>query len=540
MQPTVTATGPSTGPGEWDVLVVGAGPVGMGLAIELGLRGMNVLLVEQRERAGAAPRAKTTNVRTRTILRRWELADRLAQEAPLGLDYPSDMRFVTSLAGYPLATFENAFSTAPVRADTHPEHGQWVPQYTLERILREKVQSLPTVSLHMGVRFLSFHQDEHGIHATLADGKGEMQVEARYLVGADGARSAVREAIGARMEGRHGFSRHFNIIFRGTGLAQAHKHGKAVAYWQVGPSGFSAVGPMDKDDLWFFGCAAEGEATTLTDEDAAARIRTATGIDLPFEIVAKDFWVSSELLADRYSKGRAFLAGDACHQHPPFGGYGMNMGIGDALDLGWKLAATLQGWAGDGLLGSYEAERRPVHRTVIDEAVANHPASLPLDMLSVIEEASPRGEAVRTGVGARIAATKGREFHTLGTVLGLSYAGSPIVAVDPESPPAHDAQNYRPSAVPGCLAPHAWLPDGRSLYDLFGPGFTLLAAPEAAGLAAAQADAARLGVPLRIVQPDGIDLRALYGARLALIRPDQFVAWRGDAWQDVFPLVTGQ
>jgi hypothetical protein len=211
----------------------------------------------------------------------------------------------------------------------------------------------------------------------------------------------------------------------------------------------------------------------------------------------------------------------------------MNMGVGDGVDLGWKIAATLQGWGGPGLIASYETERRRVHRIVMDEAMANY-ASYVAPPLAMIEDDTPDGKATRAKVGASIQATKGREFATLGTVLGLCYH-SPLIAEEDGLDPEHDSQVYHPSARPGCLAPHAWLPDGRSLYDIFGPNFKLLVARDSipAEVAKAEDDAAALGIPLRIVRPEGVDVARLYEATLALIRPDQHVAWRGNSWKPV-------
>ena len=523
-----------------DVLIVGAGPVGLAAAIELGLRDVRVLLIERNKRVGVAPRAKTTNVRTRTHLRRWGIADRLAAEAPFGVDYPNDMVFVTRLAGHELARFSDAFNAAPVRSSLYPEHGQWIPQYTLEKVMLEKARSLPSVSVMFETDFVTAVQDDSSVTVTLNHADGQKEVSARYLIGADGARSAVRDLIGAKMEGRSGLSHHYNIIFRAPGLAEAHGHGPAVIYWQIGKDGFSAIGPMDKDDIWAFmpGGAKPGE--TLSDDEAAALIRDRTGIDLPYEILSADAWTASELLADRYADRRIILAGDACHLHPPAGGYGMNMGVGDGVDLGWKIAATLQGWGGPELLASYEAERRPVHRAVIDEALANY-AIYVAPPPAEIEDDTPEGESIRSKSGAGILASKGREFNTLGTVLGLCYRGSPIVASEDATQPPHDSQVYEPSARPGCLAPHAWLADGRSLYDLFGSGFTLVTAKSAehAEVDKAIAEANSLEVPMCVIQPRGVDVASLYGATLALVRPDQHVAWRGNRWVGALSHATG-
>jgi len=527
---------------EVDVVVVGAGPVGLGAAIELGTRGVRVLVAERNERGGTAPRAKTTNVRTRTHLRRWGIADRLAAEAPFGVDYPNNMVFVTRLGpqGHELARFADAFNAAPARSPLYPEHAQWVPQYTLEKVLLEKVRTLASATVRFDTAFVTARQDERGVVSTLTDREGrQMTVRSRYLIGADGSRSTVRDLIGARMEGRHGLSRNYNIIFRAPGLAQSHRFGPAAAYWQIGRNGFSGIGPMDRNDTWFF-MPAIGAERTLTPAEAGDLIRERTGIDRDYEILSADQWVASELLADRYADRRIILAGDACHLHPPFGGYGMNMGVADAVDLGWKIAAILQGWGGPDLVASYEAERRPTHRAVIEEAVANHGSNLiapPPDL----EDETPGGSAARARFGSALQAAKGREFHTLGTVLGLGYENSPIIVPEDGPPPPHDSRTYVPTARPGYLAPHAWLEDGRSLYDCFGDGFALVVAEaaDAAEITKAVEEAETLGVPLTVVRPREVPVEKLYGAMLTLVRPDQHVAWRGARWDGALPRAAG-
>jgi len=526
---------------DFDVVVIGAGPVGLAAAIELGMRGVRVLVAERNSRAGLAPRAKTTNARTRGHLRRWGLADVLAAASPLGVDYPNDVHFVTSLAGYPLAAFRNAFSAAPERNDAYPEHAQWVPQYTLERVLLEHARTLASVTLRFDTTFVGADQDEAAVTAHLSDAEGETSsVTSRYLIGADGARSAVRELIGATMQGTYGISRHSNVVFHAPGLAQAQVHGPGVMFLQIGPAGLSITGPMDEGDIWYFGTGLR-DGEPLSDDKVVEQIKQTTGIDLPYRILSADQWVASELIADKYSQGRIILAGDACHLHPPFGGYGMNMGVGDGVDLGWKIAADLQGWGGPDLVGSYEAERRPVHRFVIEEALANHQMMLGSPWRDGLDADTPEGRALREEVGAAIQLAKAREYHTLGTVLGLGYETSPIIDSEPGPAPAHDGQHYRPNARPGSLAPHGWLDDGRSLYDAFGPGFALVVAEgaDAAQVSLAAAQARELGAPFEIVRP-GRAITDLYEADLTLVRPDQHVAWRGDRWNGALARALGR
>ena len=513
------------------------------MAIELGTRGVRVLVAEQSARAGRAPRAKTTNVRTRTHLRRWGLAGQLADASPLGIAYPNDVMFVTRLGEYRLAHFKDAFNAAPDRCPWYPEHAQWIPQYTLEKVLRKHAQSLPNVELRFDASLRSAEAFADGVVGVLEAKDGEQsRVAARYLVGADGARSIVRKLIGANMVGRYGLSRNYNIVFRAPGLAQAHSHGRAVMYWQTSRHGASLIGPMDSEDIWFFMPTGMKEGETLSNEQAAQAIKLATGIDLPYEIISTDEWIASTLLADRYSAGPIFLVGDACHLHPPFGGYGMNMGIGDSVDLGWKMAATLQRWGGPGLIASYESERRPVHEIVMAEAVANHTVLGGQLWHEGLEDDTPEGEARRTAVGAYITAVKSREFNTLGTVLGIPYEHSSIILNENVAPAPRDGQHYTPDARPGSLAPHAWLADGRSIYDSFGQGFALIVSEKAdhAQVVEAQRQASDRQVPLTVVHPHGVDVTALYRADLVLVRPDQHVAWRGAQWnENILPVVTG-
>jgi len=530
------------------VLIVGAGPAGLALAIELGQRSIPCILIERNARVGYAPRAKTTNVRTREHFRRWGIADKLRAASPLGLNYPSNVVFCTRLAGPELTRFENAFYCAPCRNPLYSEHSQWVPQYTVEEVMRAHVQTLPSVELRFNCELTSFSQDGDKVQAVAKDlnGGGRYSIEADYLAGTDGARSSVREGIGAKMQGTYGLSRNYNVVFRAPGLAEAHQHGPAIMYWQVNPEAPSLIGPMDRGDKWFFMPTGVKEGVKLDAADMPAFIRKSTGINLPYEVLSTDEWVASRFLSDSYRDRRVFLAGDACHLHPPFGGYGMNMGVADGVDLGWKIAAVIQGWGGTPLLDSYERERRPVHELVLDEAVANH-AMLGNQLWQVgLDAEDSAGQALRREVGSRIQQAKLREFVTLGVILGYHYNDSPVIVGDGSPLPDRDFINYVPTSRPGALAPHAWLHDGSSLYDHFGIGFTLLASKNAPSEAVDQArlQAQKAGVPLKVIQPNEGAISELYPTRFTLIRPDQHVAWRGDAWPSaamgLFEQVTGK
>lgn len=520
--------------GSTDVVIVGAGPVGLAAAIELGMRGVRCVVVERNDRVGYSPRAKTTNVRTREHLRRWGIADALRKASPISPDRPSTIVFATRMNGHFLARFENALNGSRARNDLYSEEAQWVPQYVLEDVLRARAQSFPTVQVCFETEFLSFEEQAGAVVSKFKDHRDGRTavVTSAFLIGADGARSRVREAIGASMTGDSAFSRNCSVIFRAPDLALRNVHEPAIMYWMVNDDVPSILGPMDESGLWFF--MATKRDVDLSATNAADLIRRGSGLaDLRIEIVGTDLWVAHRLVADRYSRGRVFLAGDACHLHPPFGGFGMNMGIGDAVDLGWKLAACLAGWGGEGLLGSYEAERRPVHERIIAEAVQNYGAVSNELVRPALEEDGLCGDATRREVAETIQAVKMREFKTLGLILGLRYANSPIVVSDGSAPPPEHFMLYVPSACPGCLAPHLWLENGSSLYDHFGPGFTLLAADgDVAAAHKLLAAAEDRRIPLSILALRDERLRGRYGARLALVRPDQHVGWRGDDLPD--------
>ena len=516
-----------------DVLIAGAGPVGLSAAIELGRRGVRCLVVERNDRVGYSPRAKTTNVRTREHLRRWGIADTLRAASPMSPDFPSTVVFATRMNGYELKRFDNALNGSRGKNNLYSEEAQWVPQYVLEEVLRAHAVSLAGITIAFSTELASFEETADGVRAHVKDivTGASRAVASTYLIGADGARSTVREAIGAKMSGESAFSRNYSIIFRAPDLAGRHALGQAIMYWMVNEEAPSLLGPMDEAGLWFFMATKLPGDVDPASVDPIELIRKGTGLrDLAIEIVGADPWVAHKLIADRYATSRVFLAGDACHLHPPFGGFGMNMGIGDAVDLGWKLAATLQGWGGSGLLSTYERERRPVHERTIEEAVINYGAVGNQLVRPMLEDAGIVGHATRREVADIIEATKVREFKTLGIVLGMRYERSPVIIDDGSEPPPAHFMLYVPSAHPGCLAPHLWLADGSSLYDHFGPGFTLLVTAGATSdtdlLAAAAADRK---LPLRVLAPNDARLPDRYGARFALIRPDQHVAWRGDA-----------
>jgi len=505
------------------VVVCGGGPVGLALALELGYHGIRCVVIEPRmEPTSSRPRAKTLNVRTLEHLRRWGLADRLRERAPLPTGWSQDIAFATTLLGEEIARFTGVLGLSP--QGLSPELGQQLPQYVLEAFLREQVAALPTGELRLGQRVTSVHQDADSVTVTVSDGDGsEQQISCRYLVGADGGRSRVRDAIGARYVGTQALRPNTGVVFRCPELMERLPHPPAVQTWLLNREVPGLMGPVDLHGTWWL--IAFGVDGTVPTLDPEALVRGALGAvgeveaveelgaDLPVDVVSTDPWTARMELVDRARVGRVFLIGDAAHLNPPFGGHGLNTGIGDAVDLGWKLAATLHGWAGPELLDSHEAERRPLQQRVIDEATANN-AVLSNDLAS----------SDRQLAAWHIATRKSAEYYSVGLVLGHRYTASPIIAGCAE-PSRQD--HWAAPATPGRRVPHLWTAPGVSTLDLAGTGYTALAAP-ATDLRPLLEAAAGAGLPLAATRVTS-DVMAALGADVVVLRPDHVVAWAGAA-----------
>ncbi|MEV0379348.1 FAD-dependent monooxygenase [Nonomuraea sp. NPDC050643] len=479
------------------VLVAGGGPVGLATAVELAYHGVACLVVEPRASVSwLRPRAKTTSARSMELLRRWGLAETLRSRAPLAVSWSDEAVFVTGLLGREITRIGGCFGLDLAGSDLAAEPGQQAPQPLVEEVLREAAGA----ALLTGWQVSGLQEGADGVTVRITSATGEeRRVRARYVVGCDGPRSVTRQAIGARYEGRQDARPNFNTVFRAPGLAERIPHGPAVHYWVLNPAQPGLVGRLDLKETWW--CIAQG--VRAEDADPVRLVRNLAGADIDVEILATDPWTARMLLADRYASERVFLAGDAAHQNPPYGGHGFNTGIGDAVNIGWKLAAVLRGWAPEGLLTTYESERRPIAADTIEAAAANMATLAPelADPALMGDEAA--FERVRPAVAEAVRRTKDSEFHSLDLVLGYTYDDSPVVA--PGS---------------GERLPHRWLAPGESLYDRLGPGFSLVGDQRLPGARVAVEEARELGVPLRAVD--------LPGEPLTLVRPDQHVAWRGE------------
>ena len=516
-------------PTHTQVLIIGGGPVGLAAGMELGTRGIDCVVVEPRTTISRSrPRAKTTNARTMEHFRRWGLAERIREIAPLPVDWSQDVVFCTTLLGMEIARIHGVLGLAPEGSELFSEPGQQIPQFLVEEVLREGVTDLPNCSFAVGWRLESLTQNEREVRAGLIlDGTDERhEIIADYLIGCDGARSAVREQVGSAYEGKADPRPFFSIVFRAPGLAKRHLHGPAVHYWILNPEFPGVMGRLDLEDTWWM--MVGGVDADTGNADPEALVHGVAGEPVEAAVLSTDPWSSRMLLVNRARVGRVFLAGDAAHLNPPWGGHGFNTGVGDAVDLGWKLAAVLDGWGGDDLLDAYEAERRPVHQRVIREATKNL-SVLSADLAAAdLDAPGEAGDEVRQRAAKRTYSAKTREFHSLGLVLGYRYDGSPLVADEGTSIPPEELVEFHPTARPGARLPHAWLDDDHSLFDDLGPGFSLLRLDERADPAPLAAAATNQGVPLKVVDLIGKGLRDRYEADLVLVRPDQHVAWRGD------------
>jgi 2-polyprenyl-6-methoxyphenol hydroxylase-like FAD-dependent oxidoreductase len=513
------------------VLIVGGGPVGLGLAADLGQRGIKCLVVEQGDGTIAHPRANAENARTMEFFRRLGIADKV-REAGTPEDFPHTVLYLTALTGFEIARFERPGHGGRARNAISPERPQRCNQLWLDPILRARATSFPNVTLRLRSRFESFQQDEARVLATVHDlTTGERQtISADYLVACCGGHSSIAKILDIELQGTPTLEYNLNIFFRTPELWTQHDKGKAALHFFVDNDGiWRTLVQLDGRELWRLGLRGKHYYDRAETVDASALIEGVVGKPIPHQVVSRLRWVARDLVADRYRVGRVFLAGDAAHQNTPSGGFGLNTGMGDAADLAWKLAAVLDGWGGPTLLDSYEIERRPVAARIVKQAAGNFMRDRQRASHPAIAENSPEGERARREMGEAIVASQASVYFTDGTALGNVYEPSPVAWPDGTPPAQHSISEYRPTTRPGARAPHAWLADGRSMLDLFGRGFVLTqlgaGAPDSRSLESAFA---RRGVPLAVVPLADPSIATLYERKFVLVRPDGHVSWRAD------------
>jgi 2-polyprenyl-6-methoxyphenol hydroxylase-like FAD-dependent oxidoreductase len=460
--------------------------------------------------------------------RRWGIADEV-RESGAPPDFPPTIVYATSLNGFEIARIERPTHGGHRPLPTTPERSQRCNQIGFDPILRRLAGSFPTVKLRYNCRFESFDLVKDGVIATVTDiatGRHE-HIAARYLVDCSGGHSGIGKTLGIRQEGRPVLSFHLNIFLKIKELWNQHDKGKAAFYFFVDKNGdYGSLIEIDGDELWRIGVHGEDYRDEPSDEQIRSAIARCFGKQIGYEIISARRWTCRDLVADRFQAPPIFLAGDSVHQHAPSGGFGMNTGMGDAVDLGWKLAGAVAGWGGPKLLASYEAERRPVAQRNVGEATDNVMRTTDPELIEKIDLPTPGGDAARRQIGKDIVENRAKTFISDGIALGYRY-DSPIVIPDGTPPPRDSVMEYVPTSRPGSRAPHAWLAEGRSTIDLFGRGFVLMRfgadAPSATGLAVA---AQERGVPLDVINVADPAIAKLYERPLVLVRPDGHVAWR--------------
>jgi 2-polyprenyl-6-methoxyphenol hydroxylase-like FAD-dependent oxidoreductase len=518
-----------------DVLIVGAGPVGLTLAIDLGLKGVRCTLIEQKAAPQFLPKMERCNARTLEIFRRMGLAEKI-RAAGLRGDVPMDVYVALALNVPPLVRLQYP-SVADAKAEIAAcndgsmplEPYQLISQYTLEPLLKREAERLPSVTVRFGCEFLSLSQDAHRATADVrtTDG-GITQIHAQFIVGCDGGASAVRKQLGIQLRGEGNLLQLYQALFYCPDLFDMIPIGDGPGkgrHYHIADAQSTFLIMQDSTKHWTLHAAVERP------DDITAQFEQAVGVPVRYELLHAGPWKLNLLLAERYRAGRVFLAGDAAHLVIPTGGLGMNTGVGDAIDLAWKLAGTLRGWGGPLLLASYEIERRQVGDRNIG---ASRYAWLGRRKWRAqyrpnIRDATPEGEMTRDKL-RRVAEVEQRKSNEMiGAELGYRYVGSPIIWEEPGGP-EHLFREYVPTTWPGARLPHVWLENQTAMQDLIGDEYTLLrlgrTQADTSGLEGAMRG---LSAPFEVLTVNDAVAREVYGYDLILLRPDMHVAWRGNA-----------
>jgi 2-polyprenyl-6-methoxyphenol hydroxylase-like FAD-dependent oxidoreductase len=519
---------------EFDVVVAGAGPVGMAAAIDLATRGVRVLVCEPRAAEEyATARVNLTNARSMEHFRRWGIADKLRANDPVPANVIRDLTFSTRANGKVIFNAEGAYEWRE-RLAIASEVPEWAPFQAIEKTLREKLIELPSVTFIPLSRVTDFFQDADGVEISFITEGSNRLAKARYLLIADGPQSELRKKLNLRMEGETLFY-NSSWYFRSPELTRLFEKTQlsSMTFFLNEDCYGDLIVPQSAEDHWVYMISPIPDNLDPQDWETVRKMLFRS-IGEEFEIFEPEgrHWGSHSRMAPTFNFGRVLLLGDAAHLTSPFGGFGMNMGIGDAADVGWKLAAVLQGWGGPRLVETYTLERREVCNFIIQGSAHNNKVWGKALVRPYMEEDSERGDLVRAEVRDFVIKEKTRQFRSLGAQLGYRYAGSPIVISDGTELAPLAYGDYAPSSVPGCRAPHMWLEDDSSIYDHFGSGFSLLKLDPDVDTNPLEASAARAKLPLHIWHLNNAEARSLYERKLVLIRPDQHVAWRGDVLPD--------
>lgn len=533
---------------EFPVVIVGGGPIGLTLGYELASRGIRFLLIERNEQTTQHPKMDLTNSRSMELYGRLGLSP-LIRGAAVPADHNFDVSWMTTMTGHELHRFRYPSQECMWKRISETDDGTMpaepavrISQIVLEPLLKRSLEQKSQAELRFGWSFEDFRQFESHVDVTLRDGHGKAhQVRALYLVGCDGGGSRVRTVADIGLSGTPAVRSSFMVHFRSTAYDVLQRWGVAWHYQ-------NHIGTLvAQDDREYWTLQSRVPAGQSPDQiDPRALLARFLGADIEPEILVANPWQAHLLVAERYRAGRVFLAGDSAHQFVPTGGYGMNTGVADAADLGWKLAAALGGWGGPALLDSYEAERRPVALRNSEAARANLNVRFAIADLygsagAIDGDGASAGDA-RTALARQIAALGNAENENWGIEYGYCYAGSPIVMDDDDPDPDFDPRHYTAATRPGCRLPSIRLGSAMSIYQSLGDGFTLIVAEDADPGNIATV-AASLGIPLKVLHVGGDHASRTYRHQLLLVRPDHHIAWRGDGppsnWKVILDRVSG-
>ena len=523
------------------VLIVGGGPVGSTLALDLAWRGIDVIVAEQNPR-GQIPGVKCNHVSARTmeIFRRLGIAQ-VVRDTGLPPDHSNDVAFRVTAIGADFARIH-----IPCRRDRYtdksgpdgwwptPEPPHRINQIYLDPLLAEQAAGRDRVRYLNKMKVLGFSQSAEAVTAeveALDTGQRHL-ITCDFLVGCDGPSSTIRHLINARLTGDALISRTQSTYFRAPDLLARMQARPAWSTQVLNPRRGANMFAVDGRETWLLHNYLRAEETDFAQVDSDRCIRAVLGVgpEFNYEVITRENWIGRRMLADRFRDRRVFICGDAAHLWVPFAGYGMNAGIADAMNLAWMLAGVIKGWAAADILAAHEAERWPITEQVSHFAMAT---ALSLGRArAVVPEAIESDEGLRGEIGRRMYELNMPQFCCGGLNFGTFYDRSPIIAYDGEAAPDYTMYDFTPSTVPGCRTPHLWLRDGRSLYDAIGPDFTLLRFDPAVDARRLTGAATERGVPMTILDVDSDEAAALYPQKLVLSRPDQHVAWRGDAVPD--------
>lgn len=516
------------------VLIVGGGPTGLALSGDLGWRGTSNLLIERTDGRVEQPRQDMVGIRTMEFCRRWGIVD-WVESAGYNRGYVQDCAWVTNLNGH-----EFGREPFPAPQDEHPgplspQTRERCPQNFFDPVLARFARRSCLAELRYRTELLSVEQDDDRAVAHLRDLESDVMydVSADYVVGADGGSSRVRTELGITMEGDGVLTYTTNAVFRCADLEALHTTKPAYRYIFIGPEGtWATLVAINGADQWRFSLVGDQTPRKVTEQEMRTAITRAVGRDFDFEILSMLPWIRRQLVAESYGSGRIFVAGDAAHLTSPTGGFGMNTGVLDAVNLSWKLSAVLEGWGGADLVASYEVEQHPVAVRNVTEAGDNLKRMLSPRVAvpdpRVFDDTDPASDQARREYGQRYTDMMRREWFSVGIHLGYVYEGSPIIVPDGSPKPEDSVSTYRPSARPGSRAPHAWLAPDYSILDGYGHGFTLVRFDRSTDVSALKRAATTTGLPLRVLDVESAETSRLYERRLVLVRPDGTVAWRAD------------